>query len=140
MTEEAKPKSELAAEMEALAQQLGATLRAAWHSQERRDIQAEIQTGLQDMSDALERVAQEIAATPAAQRVKAEAAAYRERAREGELGQKAQTDLVAGLRVARDQLQKLADTWTPLEPDVPAEAGPEPLPEQAHSQQDGPHR
>jgi uncharacterized protein (DUF2164 family) len=116
MTEETKkPKSELAAEMESLAQQLGATLRAAWYSQERRDIQAEIETGLQDMSESLKQVSQEIAATPAAQRVKAEADTYRERTKEGDLGRKVQADLAAGLRAVSEQLRKLADTWTPLE-------------------------
>ena len=116
-----KSPGELGTEMEALARQLGATLRAAWHSQERRDIQAEIETGLRDMSASLAQAAQEIDATPAAQRVKTHATTYREKAKEGELGQKVQTDLSAALRTVREELSKLAQGWTPLEPDVARE-------------------
>ena len=127
MTEEVqeiKPEEtqgELGTEMEALARQLGATLRAAWYSQERRDIQAEIEVGLRDMSASLAQAAQEIGATPAAQRAKTHAATYREKAREGELGRKVQTDLAAALRTVREELSKLAQGWTPLEPDAESE-------------------
>ncbi|MBU0491567.1 MAG: hypothetical protein KKA73_00195 [Chloroflexi bacterium] len=126
MTEPSKkPEGELAAEMEALARQLGATLRTAWHSQERQEIQAEIEAGLEDMSASLKRVAQEIGDSPAAQQVKAEATTYRERAREGDLGRKVQTDLTTALRTVSEQLRKLADSWTPLEPDEEPESAKE---------------
>jgi hypothetical protein len=91
---------------------LGANLKQmldeAWQSEERVQLQQEIESGLKDAADTLRSAAADFEQSPAGQRLKGEMRGIGERMRRGELQDEVRSELAEILRKLNDELQAAA--------------------------------
>jgi hypothetical protein len=101
-----RPEGELSAELRELGENLKSAARAAWESEESKRLQQELKSGLAALEDRLRETGSEINTGEAQQRVRAEAHAFGERVRSGEVEARLRTDLLAALRTVNAELKK----------------------------------
>lgn len=116
--------TDLMDEFKRLGRQFGDTLQSAFNSEEARRMETELRAGMKTFADEVERVFREAKDSPAASRVKEEATVVKERVETGDVGRKAQEGIVGGLRWLSDELEKLANQFTPAQQQPPAEKQP----------------
>jgi hypothetical protein len=116
--QEGTKSGDLAAEFHALSENLKRIFVQAWESEERKNIQVELEEGLSDLGETLKQTAQEIHDSEAGQRFKAEAEDFRDRVRSGGVEEKIRDDLQTILHKVNTELEKTAQPRTP-----PQEAG-----------------
>ena len=107
--------ADLMEEFKRLGRQFGDTLQSAFNSEEARRMETELRAGMRTFADEVERVFHEAKDSPAASRVKEEATVVKERVETGDMGRKAQEGIVGGLRWLSDELEKLANQFTPAQ-------------------------
>jgi len=111
MSESPEPNTEQSAEdLASEFHNLGANLKkyfvSAWESEQRKTIQTEIESGLNELGDTLKRTADEIQNSETGQRIKSEATDLRDRVRDGEVEQKVRSDLTKLLQKLNTELEK----------------------------------
>jgi hypothetical protein len=116
--------TDLMDEFKRLGRQFGDTLQSAFNSEEARRMETELRAGMKTFADEVERVFREAKDSPAASRMKEEATVVKERVETGDMGRKAQEGIVGGLRWLSDELEKLANQFTPTQQQPPAEKQP----------------
>lgn len=127
MTSNEPSQEKLADEFRQLGKNLTDVLRAAWESQERKQLQQEIESGLRDLGAAFKKETEGFRESPTGQRVKSEFDDVRERVRSGEAESRLRADLLAALRAANQALQRASARWADQagEPSQPeAQNGP----------------
>lgn len=112
---------DVSAELRNLGRQLAETFKTAWASEERKKVESEIRQGVKTFVDEMDKAIREVRQSPAAQKMREEAADIKTRAETGELGQKAKANMAQGLRWLSEELEKLANQFTPVEKQPPAE-------------------
>jgi hypothetical protein len=108
----------LASEFRNLGENLKKIFLEAWESEERRNLQMEIETGLADLGNSLKQTAKEIEESESGQKVKAEAEDLRDRIESGEVADKIREDLLSVLQKVNAELEKAV-------PAKPASAEPD---------------
>ena len=110
-----------------LGRQFAETIQAAWNSQERKEFEQEVREGVRRFGDEVNKVFTEARQSPAAKRVKEEAEDVRTKVESGEMTRKARSGLVDGLQWLSQELERLADQFSPPEkqPAEEAQAGEE---------------
>ena len=116
--------TDLMDEFKRLGRQFGDTLQSAFNSEEAKRMETELRAGMKTFADEVERVFREAKDSPTATRVKEEATVVKERVETGDVGRKAQEGIVGGLRWLSDELEKLANQFTPAQQQPPAEKQP----------------
>ena len=101
-----KSAEDLASEFQNLGNNLKKFFMNAWESEQRKNIQSEIESGLSDLSDTLKNTANEIQESETGQRIKSEATDFRDRVREGEVEQKVRSDMTNLLQKLNAELEK----------------------------------
>jgi hypothetical protein len=125
MTDQKPPEENLAEEFRNLGKNLASTLQTAWDSSERKRLQQEISTGLNELGATLNREAQKFNESETGQRFKAEAKEFEERLHTGEVQDKVRLELVNAMRTLNTELEKLIQKWrTPPEENPTDEANP----------------
>lgn len=110
----AKPSStDVADEFKRLGRQFANALEAAFNSEEARRIETEVRAGMKSFADEVEKAFHQAKESPAATRMKEEAAGAKERVESGEFARKTQEGMVSGLRWLSTELDKLATQFTP---------------------------
>lgn len=112
---------DLAADLRTLGVNLREALRAAWGSQERERLQAEIETGLRDLGQTLretfDQATQEVRSRERVRErvaeVKQKAAGAREELRSGKVGDRARAEIHDVLNRLNEQLRRSQGRWTP---------------------------
>ncbi|HSR47797.1 MAG TPA: hypothetical protein VLL77_07380 [Anaerolineales bacterium] len=97
---------DLEQELRSLGQNLGAVFRAAWESEDRRRIQGEIETGLNEAAAALQSAADEFGRSEAGQQLKQDVRDLGDRIQSGELPSKVREDLLQVLRTVNAELNR----------------------------------
>lgn len=120
--EEKKKEPDVSEALRDLGRQFAETMQAAWNSQERRELEAEVREGVQYFSEEVQRVFKEAKESPAAKRVKDEAEEVKTRVESGEATHKARSGFVEGLRWLSRELEKMAQQFSPPEKDAAGEA------------------
>lgn len=113
--------TDVSAELRNLGRQVAETFKSAWASEERKKVEAEIRTGVKTFVDEMEKVIREARQSQTAQKVREEAAEIKTRAETGELGQKAKANMAQSLRWLSEELEKLANQFTPVEKTPPGD-------------------
>ena len=116
--------TDLMDEFKRLGRQFGDTLQSAFNSEEAKRMETELRAGMKTFADEVERVFREAKDSPTATRVKEEATVVKERVETGDVGRKAQEGIVGGLRWLSDELEKLANQFTPTQQQPPTEKQP----------------
>jgi hypothetical protein len=106
---------DVAAELKSLGRQFAETLETAWNSEERQRVEVQVREGIKSFVNEVDNVIKEIKESPAAGRVKEEATEVKSRVEAGELGRKTRGGIVQGLRWLSEELDKLAEQFTPAE-------------------------
>jgi hypothetical protein len=113
--------TDVSAELRNLGRQLAETFKTAWASEERKKVEGEIRQGVKTFVDEMDKAIREVRQSSAAQKVKAEAAEIKSKAEAGELSQKTKANMAQGLRWLSEELEKLANQFTPTEKQPPSE-------------------
>lgn len=116
MTEKTKgAEGEIAEELKRLGRQLHATTRAAWESEERHQLEAEMISGLNALASEIERALGEFRASPEGEALKAKAREVKGKAESGELGMEARHTFLRVLRQINAELDGLQRSWSSAE-------------------------
>ncbi len=120
--EEAIPESEqtaeeidLAAEISALGATISEALRKAWNSSERQRIEQEVREGLRKFADEVETAAKNLRDSDVGQKVEDGVKQVREEIGSGKVAADVRRGTVQALRALRDALDRMADSFTPVE-------------------------
>lgn len=111
MPESTDPKPESSAEdLAEEFHQLGDNLKKffvnAWESEQRKNLQEEIEAGLRELGDTLKDTAEEIQESETGQRIMTEAEDLRDRVRDGSVEQKVRSDLHTFLKKLNIEIEK----------------------------------
>ncbi|MEW5986180.1 MAG: hypothetical protein AB1791_06070 [Chloroflexota bacterium] len=112
-----------AAELSNLGRQFAETLKTAWNSEERRQMEAEVREGFQSFVSEVDKVMREAKESPVAKKAKEEAAELKTKVESGEVARKARVSIAQGLQWFSEELAKLAQQFTPAEKAPAAEEG-----------------
>ncbi len=116
MTEETKRgEGEIADELKRLGRQLHSTAKTAWESEERRQLEAEIVSGLNALVSEIERALRGVRVGPEGEVLEARAREVKEKAQSGELGTEARGAFLRCLRQINAELDTLQTSWAPAE-------------------------
>ena len=112
MSEQPKPQQgstsgDLASEFQELGDNLKNIFVSAWESEQRKNIQQELEDGFSELGESLKQTAEEIHDSEAGQRVKAEAEDLRDRVRTGEVETKIREDILSVLHKVNSELGKI---------------------------------
>jgi hypothetical protein len=98
--------NDIAAEFAEFGQNIKRALQSAWTSDDRKTLQADIEKGLKEASDALKQATNDFSHSQVGQTLKTEADDFQKRVKSGELEAKVRSEVLAALRMANDQLKK----------------------------------
>jgi predicted nucleic acid-binding Zn-ribbon protein len=111
MSDHQPPENDLIDEFRTLGKNLVEALRAAWDSPERKKLESEISTGLNDLANTLNREAQSFKESPTGQQLKSDLEDLRQRMHNGEVENQVRSELLGALRTVNQELQKVASRW-----------------------------
>jgi hypothetical protein len=109
MTNPTGDESELVGELRQLTQNLKAAMQAAWESPGRRQLQADLQEGLEDMRQTFDQMASDFSQSEAGQRLKSDLEDLGDRVKSGELETQARADLVRLLKRVNQELEAASE-------------------------------
>jgi sulfite reductase alpha subunit-like flavoprotein len=109
MTNPTEDQSELVGELRQLTQNLKAAMQAAWASPGRRQIQADLQEGLEDMRQTFNQLASDFSQSEAGQKLKSDLEDLGDRVKSGELETQARFDLVRLLKRVNQELEAASE-------------------------------
>lgn len=110
-----EPAGEIVESLRDLGRQFAETVRVAWNSQERQNIEAEVREGVRTFADEINKAIHEVREGPAGQKAREEAQEVKKSFESGDLGRKTKTGIVQGLQWLSEELTKLANQFTPKE-------------------------
>jgi ElaB/YqjD/DUF883 family membrane-anchored ribosome-binding protein len=102
-----------------LGKNLRKILQSAWQSEERKNLQNEIEEGLNSMRTSLNQAAQDFSSTPTGKTISDDVKDFQERWRSGEVQSKARSEIMDALRKVNNELQKAAQKNAPPPTDKP---------------------
>ncbi len=111
MSDQNQPQGDFSDEFKKLGGNLKQVAQAALESDEFKKFQNEMNQGLTQLSESLNKFLQDVAESPAGQRVKEEIDDFQKSARTGEIETKVRQDVIAALRKANEELEKAARRW-----------------------------
>ncbi len=111
MTDNPQPENNLSDEFRALGENLIKALESVWESPERRKLQQEIESGLNELASTLQKEARTFRDSPASQQLKADFEDLSQRVRSGEAEEKAREELLKALNLINTELEKVTSRW-----------------------------
>lgn len=105
--------ADMAEEFKRLGRQFADTLEGIFTSEEAKRVETELRAGIKGFADEVEKAFNQAKDSPAAARMKEEASGVKERVESGDIARKTQEGVVTGLRWLSDELEKLANQFTP---------------------------
>lgn len=112
MTEENNKSSEIKDAFTDLGKSLKNILNTAWDSDERTQVQEQIEYGLSDLGSALETFAKDLSNSDAGQKIIDGVEDFGDRLRSGEVEEKAKADLVKAIDYLNEKLDNLSGNFT----------------------------
>lgn len=106
---------DVSAEFKQLGRQFAETIKAAWYSEERHRLEAEIREGVKSFVDEVDKVIREAKDSPVVERVKDEASQVKTKVETTDVGRKARMGIAQGLQWLSEELSKLSQQFTPAE-------------------------
>ena len=103
---------DVVAELQNLGRQFANTLQSAWNSEERQRIEGEVREGMKSFVNEVDKVFQTAKDSSTAERLKSEASNVTNKVGTSDVGTKARSGIVQGLKWMSIELEKLADKFT----------------------------
>ena len=107
MPDNPNPENDLTAEFQRLGENLRSALRAAWESEERLQLQHEIERGLHQAATSLREAADDVRESPAGHRLRTDLEDLEARIRSGELRAKTREEILKAVRMLNTELEKI---------------------------------
>lgn len=107
-----------------LGDNLSALIRAGWQSEERRQVQREIEKGLEELAATLQRAAEDFAEGETGQQLKKDLESLQERAHAEEWGERARQELLRVLSAINQELDSKRREWSEGEDPDSSEESP----------------
>ena len=123
--QEGSSSGDLASEFQELGKNLKNIFVNAWESEQRKNLQKELEEGFSELGDSLKQTAEEIHDSDAGQRVKAEAEDLRDRVRSGEVETKIREDILSVLHKVNSELGKITHPEPPTDESAADDPGME---------------
>jgi hypothetical protein len=108
-TQNEPQKSDIAEELRALGLHLREMLRTAWESPERKKVQEEIQSGLSELGETVNKAVNEFSESSAGQTIKADYDDFSERMRTGQVESKVREEILKVLRKVNTELGRTTE-------------------------------
>ncbi len=115
-----RPEPGIEEELRTLGRRFADVLQAAWASEERRRVETEVREGLKRFSQEMERFYERTRESPTGERVRTKFGEAKERAADSDATRRTRETVAQGLHRLSEELARLADRFTPAEPDPPA--------------------
>lgn len=112
---------EIASEFRDLGNNLKHMLQSAWESQERKNLQAEIQAGLDDFTRSLDQTFTEFKESSTGEQLKSDIEELRENIRSGKTESEVRSGLVSALRSINQELEKFSKSKEAVDQDKSSE-------------------
>lgn len=106
MTEQSPKETPIRDEFEALGKTIQEALNAVWDSDQRKNIQTKVESGLREIGDALDNLVTDIQTSEKGQRLREDVEDMGERIRSGEVADKAREGLLNTLQKLNAELMK----------------------------------
>ncbi|MGH7572084.1 MAG: hypothetical protein ACREMK_09610 [Gemmatimonadota bacterium] len=123
---EPQPEPGIEEELKTLGRRFADVLQAAWTSEERRRVETEVREGLKRFSEEMERFYERTRESPKGERVRTKFGAAKGRAADSEAARRTRETVAQGLHRLSEELARLADRFTPAEPDADTPGQPPP--------------
>ncbi len=117
MTDPETPKSELADELRNLGKNLEDFIKTMWASEERKNVQKNIEASATQVSASLNQAAKEFTTSDTGQRLKADVEDIQRRFESGELQDKAHTEMLNVLKWINTELDKVSTRYSSSNPE-----------------------
>jgi len=111
MSDQEKQQGEIRDEFRRLGQNLKAVFQGAWESEERIQLQQDLENGLNELGITIREALDDLENSETGQKIKADVQDLQERARTGELEEKARSEIQHALDLANRELEKLTERW-----------------------------
>ena len=121
-----RPEPGIEEELRTLGRRFADVLQAAWESEERRRVETEVRDGLRRFSEEMERFYERTRQSPTGERVRTKFGEAKGRAAESDAARRTRETVAQGLHRLSEELARLADRFTPAEPDAAATEPPPP--------------
>ena len=122
MTENPSTEPDLGDELRALGKSLSDLLHAMWASEERKKVQKDIETGMNELGSTISKAASDFSESKTGQQMKADLQDLKQRFETGQVQDKARQELLAALKRANAELTRAANRWGPASTDAPSAA------------------
>ena len=109
--------SDLRDEFKALGENFKSMFTSAWESEERKNLQSELEAGMKELGSALNDLAEEFRTGQTGETIRREVNDFSERVRSGEVEQKARVEILKALKALNIELEKAADNFSSAEGD-----------------------
>lgn len=112
MSEEKQDHGTLRDEFRSLGENLKGLFSSAWESEERKNLQREMEEGMHELGKALNDFASDFQSGEVGQTLRREADQFGERVKTGEVESKARQEILKALKVLNTELEKAADKFS----------------------------
>jgi hypothetical protein len=116
MTNQSSQNENLADEFQALGKNLVDVMRAAWESPERKRLQQEIESGLQELETTIKREAETFSNSPTGERLKQDVSKLGEKINTSDTPELIRQELIKALQTANFELQNIINRWSTDQP------------------------
>lgn len=116
MSEEQNRESgDLRDEFRALGDNFKAMFTSAWESEERKNLQSELEAGMKDLGDAFNDLAEDFRTSQTGETIRKEVNDFGERVRSGEVERKAREEILKALKTLNIELEKATENFSSAE-------------------------
>ena len=112
MSNDPNPEENLAEEFRNLGKNLVAALQAAWDAPERRRLQEEVLSGLNEFGTAIKKEAEQVANSDAGQKLINDVEQLGEKLRSSETQAKVRQEIISALKTANSEIEKVIENWS----------------------------
>jgi hypothetical protein len=116
MSESNPPEDKLAEEFHNLGKNIMDAFRTAWETPERKRLQQDIESGLNELGSTLQQEYNTFSESPTGQKLKADMQDLHERVRSSETEAKVRSDLLVALQTVNEELQKVIERMASRQP------------------------
>ena len=115
MTDETNntPQGSLGDEIRGFGKSLGDFFKSAWDSEERKEVEEDLTSALNEVADTFRQLAEDITTGETSQQIKTEYEDLKERVDSGEFKEKAHSEISKAIQSVKEELDKITDSWTP---------------------------
>jgi hypothetical protein len=117
MSENPQSEESITEEFRRLGINLVSALQTAWEAPERKKLQDELTSGLNELGSTLRREVEQFSSSDTGQRIKGDVEQFGDKIRSAETTSKVRGELIHALHLANSEIQRVIDNWTESESD-----------------------